>query len=139
MSPPASRIFALAQASDLRPIQDSLNAPAQTARRLRLRRPDRLYHLHHERHVDGLHGHLAEDRAAIGVERVHPLLAVLCVAPTRRVSLDVGIPAFVEGHRLRRFPRSLRLYRLSMFNWINPRLTKFATLACLLSGFRQAD
>src|SRR5260370_1058642 len=55
MGTPTRRVLARAIAAHLRPIEHAFDAPAHPARRLRLRRPDRLQALEHERGVARLH------------------------------------------------------------------------------------
>ena len=74
-----------------------LDPATQPARRLRFRRPDRLDHAHHERHIDVAHRQSTEHRRGISLERILPLLPVLWIAPTRLVRLQVGIDTGIEG------------------------------------------
>jgi hypothetical protein len=81
MAGPAARVLAPAVAAVGRPIQNGLHAAAEPAGGLRLRRPDRFDHLHHQRRVDRLHREVADDRIGVGLKRRRPLGRVLLVSP----------------------------------------------------------
>ena len=68
-------------------VEHRLHPAAQAARRLRLRRPDRLQHGQHRLRVD-LVDRLAPDRDAVGFERRRPLRRMLVIAPLRGLGGD---------------------------------------------------
>src|SRR5262245_27591810 len=83
MAAPPRRVLAAAKLADLGPIQDALDAAANSARRLRLRRPDRLEHLQHQGRVDRPDRQGSEQRVDIGRERRAPLPPMLWIFPRR--------------------------------------------------------
>src|SRR5262245_49019120 len=96
---PACWILAITQPAALCPSENALDAAAQTLCRLRLRRPQWREHAQDEIGIDVLYRQVADWRAVFG-ERHAPLPAVLDIAPSGGVRLEVGIDAFCKGHRL---------------------------------------
>ena len=98
----------------------------QPARRLRFRRPDRLDHAHHQRHIDVPHRQSAKHRRGVSPERVLPLLPMLRVAPSRLVRLQVCVDASVERQRLSGLELSLRALGLTGGDRIDVSVQEFA-------------
>src|SRR5262249_52355561 len=62
----------------------------------------------------------ADDRARVCRKGCCPLLPVLCVPPAGRMRADVGLAAFVEGHRLSALDRLGGKLRLAMLDRVDP-------------------
>src|SRR5262249_51594066 len=97
---PSGWVLARAISAHLRPIQDGLDTPADAARSLGLRRPDRLQDPEHERSIDDLHRETANDGLGIGGERRLPLRRMLGVAPAGSMAGNVPCGAFFESYTL---------------------------------------
>ena len=95
---PARRVLARAKAAGGGPVQHVLDPPTQALGGLRLRRPDWLQHLQHVRGLDRAYRQIADDREGVGRKRLPPLVAMLGIAPARRVRLDERFGAFGECH-----------------------------------------
>jgi hypothetical protein len=136
---PPRWVFALPVASRRRPIEHALDPPTHPACRLRLRRPDRLQHLHHQPHIDRLDGQGAKDRVDVGMQRARPLRRVLGVFPAGLMRFDIARGTILECHRHCRgqqFAGSLGLTRLDRIDTVKPKLS---ALPGLLSRLRQRD
>src|SRR6516162_4988253 len=119
MSAPPCRVFARAKAAYSRPIQNAFDAPADAGRRLRLRGPDWLQRLEHERRIDHLHRHGAENGTRVGGERCQPLRRVLAATPSRAVGGGVLLGCCIEGHAFDFVEPRLHTSGTPMLDWID--------------------
>jgi hypothetical protein len=103
---PARRIFPLAIAANLRPIENGLDATADSVRRIRLAVPNRFQHFHDQISANAVsdlrHRLITDHRISIVGERCGPLRRVLRIRPRRLVSLDILLGAFLERDCRRR-------------------------------------
>src|SRR5215472_14162501 len=93
---PLRGVLPLAQAQGFCPVQDRLDAAADTTGRFGLLGPDRLQNLEHESGVDRAHRQVTEDRVGVCDECVTPLLPVLSISPTRLVRCDQLLSGLFE-------------------------------------------
>jgi hypothetical protein len=111
VSAPARRIFALSKAPHLCPIENRLDAAADSARSFWPRLPKRIKRAHDEAGVDRIDWQ--EDRRAIGRQRGCPLAAMFGVPPRSLMRLDIGGGAMVKGHGRDRHGGVPRLDRIN--------------------------
>ena len=78
---PAGGVIACSIFQDLRGIQHVLNALPDSGCRLRLGPPDGRENRRDMTNVDVRYGQIADDGMGIGLQRVLPLILVLCVLP----------------------------------------------------------
>src|SRR5262245_12372356 len=133
MPPPASRIFAFAEAAHLRPIEDRFDAPADAACSLRRLRPKRLKHIRYHPNIDRAHRNVAKRWGDMSGERICPLLMMLGMTPACSVSLDIGGSAVIECHCARSFDFFLSALGLTVFDWID---LVASNSRCLAAFFR---
>ena len=93
MPSPAGWVLALAEAMGFGPIQDYFDPTANTARRLRLNRPDRLQHSHDKPSVDRLNGQGTEYGRHVSSQSSNPLCSVLAIAPSDSVRGHISVCA----------------------------------------------
>src|SRR3954451_8959052 len=90
VSAPTRRVVAVPIAADLCPIQNTLNATANSCCCLGLGRPNGFENSHYEADVDGLHRELSENGRTIGPDGGLPLTSVLHIPPAGSVHGHVG-------------------------------------------------
>src|SRR5713101_1125778 len=138
MTTPPRGVLAIAETASLRPVQYTLDPAAQPARRFRLRGPDWLKRLHHERGVDRLHRTRAEDRLRIGRERAFPLGGVLGVPPAGAVRGDTGFRGILERQSPGGVECGFRASSPFGLDWVNALVAQSSALASPRSRLQQA-
>jgi hypothetical protein len=139
MAAPARRVLSSAIAAHFCPVEHGLDAPAQAACRLRLRCPDGLQDLEHERCVDRLHRQCTDDGPGVGRERAGPLRRVLLIAPAGAMRLDVALRALVEGYGPGRIEPCLGALGVPDLDGVNPFVAKPARVQRLRAGCGEAE
>ena len=100
MTLPPGRVFSNPIAAHGCEIQYGLDAPPQTARRLRLLAPDRIEHSNDESRINRRNRHVSECGVSVCPQRRFPLRGMFCIAPGGAVVLDIGRGALGKCDRL---------------------------------------
>src|SRR5829696_3314508 len=99
MAPPAGRIFTVAIAPRLRPVQNGFDPSTHTPCCFGLCGPDWLEDCRYQCRVDCEHRQCTKNGIDVCGERAAPLFPVHFVSPCRLMACDVPLCAFLKGHR----------------------------------------
>ena len=139
MTAPPGGVLALPIAPHPGPVEDDLDPASQAARGLRLLGPDRPQGANHEVGIDVGHRLRTEHRAAVGRERIGPLVDVLGVAPAGAVGGDVLVCGLLEGDRPGRGERFLGALGVADLDRVALVLEEFTGLSGALARIGEAD